>query len=503
MGNEKTYNISYFHIAAGLLWGAVIFHSVFRIFSLNRYAASWDAVDFALGVIQFDLLQMQPHFPGYPYFILGGMLLNPVLENPVLALEIWNIILAASSFYPIYRLAAGRLPEGKRLIAAVLVYTLSYPAVLSVQPLSDSAALSVLWWFLWSLEFSGKSNRSFHLLLPAFIFSILMGIRLSYLPFGIGLVLLWRHNWKNGQNHHKMKRLVYHVAAALVFQLVWVGGLIFNEGSVRAFLGMAAGFTSGHFSDWGGAATATGDALPDRAWQLIVNILWSGIAGESLYMLIGVILLVQVSFWSFFKEKRSGQDSVIPYLHAILFGSYFIWALFAQNVDKPRHAAPLAILTAFHLFIVLLKGRTRFPVLAAALFLSLQLWTGSHILERLAGEVPATYQLASYLDEVEEPFIVYTWEEKRVMDYTGVRYPYKRTLTYDYFEMEVSRLDGRRIFLTGHVAEGFRQQGADVDSHLKKVETFNSSSLVLPVYHKITLYEWQSSSENMSGGVTQ
>ncbi len=501
---KKEHNKAYLHIGAALLlWGAAVCHSMFRIFTLNRYAASWDAVDFALGVIQFDLLQMQPHFPGYPYFILGGMLLNPILKNPILSLEVWNIILAASSFYPIYRLAAHRLSGWKRLLAAVLVYTLSYPAVLSVLPLSDSAALSLLWWYLWSLEFARKSGRFSARLLPAFIFGILMGVRLSYLPFGLGLVLLWRYDWKNEQNHHKMKRLVYHVSAAIAFQLVWVIGLILNAGSVRAFVGMAAGFTGGHFSDWGGAVTATEDSFAKRLWQLIANILWSGIAGESLYLFIGVIFLILVSIWLFFRKERVGEKTVFPYLHAVLFASYFLWALFAQNVDKPRHATPLAIMAAFHLFIMLLKAKNRIPVMAAALFLVLQLWGSSQILERQAGEIPATYQLASYLNEVEEPFIVYTWEEKRVMDYVGAQYPYKRTLTYDYFKLDISRLNGRRIFLTDRVADGFKQQGAAVDPYLKKVETFHSSPLVLPVYHTITLYEWQSPSENKSGGVTQ
>ena len=41
-------------------------------------------------------------------------------------------------------------------------------------------------------------------------------------------------------------------------------------------------------------------------------------------------------------------------------------------------------------------------------------------------EVPATYQLASYLERKQEPFIVYTWEETRVMEYLQMPYEHKR-----------------------------------------------------------------------------
>ncbi len=38
----------------------------------SPFAATWDEVDFALALDRYDLLAMQPHFPGYPYFILAG-----------------------------------------------------------------------------------------------------------------------------------------------------------------------------------------------------------------------------------------------------------------------------------------------------------------------------------------------------------------------------------------------------------------------------------------------
>ncbi|TXK86803.1 nucleoporin-interacting protein, partial [Parageobacillus sp. SY1] len=38
-----------------------------EIYYASPYAATWDQVDFALALDRYDLLAMQPHFPGYPY----------------------------------------------------------------------------------------------------------------------------------------------------------------------------------------------------------------------------------------------------------------------------------------------------------------------------------------------------------------------------------------------------------------------------------------------------
>ena len=55
----------------GLL--CVVSWSVYSLLHISPFAASWDEVDFVLALDRFDLLAMQPHFPGYPYFVLGAM----------------------------------------------------------------------------------------------------------------------------------------------------------------------------------------------------------------------------------------------------------------------------------------------------------------------------------------------------------------------------------------------------------------------------------------------
>ena len=67
---------------------------------ISPFARTYDEVDFALALHRYDLLAMQPHFPGYPYFILGGMVIHNWVADPIQALSIFNTLLALSSMIP-------------------------------------------------------------------------------------------------------------------------------------------------------------------------------------------------------------------------------------------------------------------------------------------------------------------------------------------------------------------------------------------------------------------
>lgn len=72
------------------IWAVVLFTSAIciRFFYVSPFAATWDEVDFTLALKQYDILAMQPHFPGYPFFILGGMITHLFIENPVQSLGV-------------------------------------------------------------------------------------------------------------------------------------------------------------------------------------------------------------------------------------------------------------------------------------------------------------------------------------------------------------------------------------------------------------------------------
>jgi hypothetical protein len=75
----------------GISITAIIIVFVSQLHFINPYTSSWDQVDFALAVKRYDLMAMQPHFPGYPFFILGGKFIHLFMMDPSKALTIFNI----------------------------------------------------------------------------------------------------------------------------------------------------------------------------------------------------------------------------------------------------------------------------------------------------------------------------------------------------------------------------------------------------------------------------
>ncbi len=475
-------------IILGLSSLAVLYIFAVQLNSLNPFVASWDQVDFTLAMDRYDLRAMQPHFPGYPYFILGGMLLKFFVDYPNQALVLFNVLVYASSILPVYFLASKILSRTNAFLIAAAIYTASYPLIIVNQPMSEGAALAAFWWFFWSIAATESRPAGKWMLLPLILFSVLLGIRLSYIPMGIGLIYLLYRKWK--KRELALGGVIKYVVLAGLFQLIWVAGLIVSEGGLSNFLELAFGFTGGHFQEWGGTSASNELSFWARLKAfLFTNILWWGIFSRTtvlmvLYIVIGIVIFLPAS-----KRKVLKENSV--YLGVLLLLAYAVWALFAQNIDKPRHILPLALLLVFLGLIVFFKKRAEMyasPLVVAVIIA--QAIISSGYIQKQAVNEPAVYQLADYLEEQQEDFVLYTWEETRVLQYLEMSYPHKRIYTYRNFLHDQGLYKGKTVYLTNSVVDGFRSQGFDPDGKLEKVESFASGKIFDPVYHKIILYKW-------------
>lgn len=469
-----------------------------RLNHLSGYARSWDQVDFALGVENFDMFLMRPHFPGYPYFILGGTLFHRWFDNPSIALAAFNVILITSAAVPMYLLFRRRLSTACSLLGATVIQSLAYLSAMTTEPMSDPAAGGILWWFLWSLVKAGESEPGrtpwWIRLLPALLFGLLLGIRLSYIPFGLGLLLLWYRKRKQFNHKQRYRRyLIEQAVWTVIFQSVWIVGLIVSVGGTRFFVSMAVGFVEGHFTDWGETVATDHSTIGERLARLFFhNLLWVGLAGKSrLAAFMGVIfVLVALAVRPGQKLKQGDQVPLGKWTLALI-GIYFAWVFIGQNIDKPRHILPLIGLISFVVFMRMMESRMRKYVLAFILvFVGIQVVEGYHYMAGRAQELPATYQLAGKLDQLDKPLIVYTWEEERMLDYLHVDYPYKKIYTYEYFLADLNYAGKRTVYLTDHVLQGFKEQGFDFRNKVEKVAVFRSDPIFDPVYSEITLYKW-------------
>jgi len=460
-----------------------------QIVNLNSFASTYDQVDFALALERYDLLAMQPHFPGYPYFILGGYLVHQWVLDKAASLTLFNIVLYTSALIPMYKLSRSHLSQSVSLLVATLTYSSGFVVVMVNQPMSEGAAIAILWWYIWSIYVAWKKQSMWRRMLPLFLLSILMGIRLSYLPLSVGIVFLFYKQWKNKQL--RMKEIMLLGLIAFLFQLLWVGGVALTEGGFFGFIKLALSFTSGHFNDWGGTAASTDQSFLNRLYQLIVqNIVWTGIGIRSFILTSMFAVMFLSSFRNFQGEKI--KSSFLFQLFVILMGIYFFWAIFAQNVEKPRHIMPLITLGLFSMYILLFfKWKTGFMIVFSFLLLSIQGYQTTHLLKEQARNLPATYQLASFLENRNEPFVIYAWEESRVFTYLNAPFPHKEINTYLNFLHDQSYYKNKDILLTSSVIKGFESQGVDLNGKVEIVQEFSSNALFDPVYHHIILYKWK------------
>lgn len=463
---------------------AILFLFWYQLRHINAFAATWDQVDYSLALERYDIMAMQPHFPGYPYFILGGLFIHQFIENQAASLTVFNILFYFSTIFPIYKLASGYVSKSSSFLITAMIYSSSYVLVTVNQPMSEGAGLAALWWFFWSIDRALRKKGPVRDWLPLVIFSILLGIRLSYLPFGVALIYLFWKKWK--EKEYTLKQLCFQMILALILQLIWVGGLVFSEGSIEGFVKLSLAFTSGHFNDWGNTAVSSGQSVWDRVLTLLfTNVFWNGLSSLSIVIASLLIIIWLLGLSSF---KWSIKTLSLAYLMAF---SYFIWALLAQNIEKPRHIVPVVLFMLFILFLSFVKKPTH-PIIAAicvCLILSNSI-NSIQMINEQASEQPASYQLAEYAKKMDKNSIIYTWEETRVLQYLEVPVPHKRILTYEVFLHDMTYYRNKQIYLTSKVVEGFSNQGNDLSGKIKKVKRFQSNPIYDPVYHEITLYEW-------------
>ncbi|SDO04101.1 hypothetical protein SAMN04487897_107167 [Paenibacillus sp. yr247] len=479
----------------------------------SPYVRTWDEVDFTLALNRYDLLAMQPHFPGYPYFILGGWFINQWMNNPVKALSVFNTLAALSSALPMFLLAHRLTGSGMRsLLLPALVLTSPYIWLMSSRPMSECAGMALLWWFLWSIRYAMERQGS--LLrhgLALLMFGFLMGTRLSFFPFGLALLSLWYAIWQQGAGGwRRWLRLGYSALAALLFQLLWVAGLVLSEGTLTGFWKLSLAFVEGHFSEWGGGVISTPMPLGERIYQLIGhNLLGSALLGGSILIGLWLALIVAAALVGRRFMALSGYGNANRRYIFWLSGCavlYILWALFGQNIEKPRHIVPIVAPILLLMFVFIIRTAEGMkasayrscllriaPKIIYALLIgliSVQVVYGAELLKRQAVEEPAVYQLHDYVSRLQEPRLLFTWEETRVLHYLQADYDHERIYTYGYFQALAGANPDRRVLLTDHVVEGFVQQGKPIQEHVKQIAEFKSDTLFDPAYAHIILYEW-------------
>lgn len=299
---------------------------ILRIWFLAPYPTGWDDVDFALGLQQYDLSRMHPHFPGYPIYILTAHLFYAWLHDPFLALSALSATAGGLTVVPLWLLFR-RMGSPRVARLAAWLYTIApLPLVSSIQPMSDSFGAFLAAWlayFTWragevnegicphrsNTQLTGyftwsagevneginsvsvdhgrhlsrqpsqpnnqpnreqRSDSSLYLILSGIVLGLLLGVRISYLA--LSALWIWAglrvFQSPTLPTCRKIRTVATSVAAVAGICLSWTAAMVVSEGGFDSFLALAVSFTEGHFSDWGGTYQAD-SSFWERAGLLV------------------------------------------------------------------------------------------------------------------------------------------------------------------------------------------------------------------------------------------
>ncbi|HEX7058011.1 MAG TPA: hypothetical protein VF260_12565 [Bacilli bacterium] len=493
-------------------------------FAGNR-ASSWDEADFALAVERFDLLAMQPHFPGYPLFVFPAMLLNTLGYSPVSSLSFLSGLCGACSAVLLYllvkRLAAKHCSIGLAVFCAVL-FSL-HPALFltSIQPMSDAAGLMLALLMLWIAAFAVGETRErtlFAVLLLGIVCGgLLLGVRLSYFPL-LSVLFFVLAKWLRCRAPARLKLL--KLGAALFIGIgsiaLWLLPMARTEGGLVQYFALGKAFTEGHFAEWGNTLAEQAQALPAIILWLKKQWVEVGIGGgyiaanfprmteypfawlHGIAAAAAVVVLLMAWLLPLFAPRArvrmfAKEANIVLALFAL---PYFLWVLFGQNLGKWRHLLPLYVILIVAVAVLLFRlRRIGKPLALACMLVFAILWaaqTAVTVAEFRAGQ--PVNRLSDYVREMSarQHVVIFTWEEKRVLDYEKSGAEAVMVKSWNVFAESVRLRQGTadKILVTNSVINGFAPEvRKKLMPHLRLLRTWRTNPLLAPDYDNLVLYE--------------
>ncbi|HEX2574041.1 MAG TPA: hypothetical protein VH877_31115 [Polyangia bacterium] len=337
------------HPGIWVIGGAGLAVAAGALFSTPPRLEELDAVNFALALDDFDLSRYQPHFPGYPVYVALARTATWVAPDAPRALAGPGALMMVIAGLATWRALAGLAGSLAAFAGSLLLILCPRLVVEATKPTSDALGAAWLVVALASLLVAlnapaGSPAQRRELVLAGAALGLLLGIRLSYMPFvlSLGLVLA---------AIRARPRVVLMAAAGLgAGVLAWAGPLLWVVGP-RPLWRLASEFLVGHFSRWGGTAwtqpTGRFELLARGLGPLGMGTLGAGWGGPT-RMLLTVLLLFGLGglAWELYEQHRAPAARRAALLTSTLVLPYLAWVLLAQNLARPRHLLPLALIFA-------------------------------------------------------------------------------------------------------------------------------------------------------------
>ena len=303
-----------------------------RVSTSIFYIEDIDSLRFALSLHEFNVLKLQPHFPGYPvfialakcfYFMTGSM---GITFSIIGGLSLFALIIFTLKLFHI------ELNSISGLMCVSLLFLNPFFWLMSNRYMPDLMGLCIS---IASLYFLTNSvNRLRLLLIGFFLVGILCGTRLSYVPL-LTLPIVY-HTYKNSNRHFLIFSFSFGCLLWFI-PFVWITGL--DPLYTAAFKQ-----TVGHFHDFGGTVITDG-VWHHRIVRMMRSIWADGLGGFWLGRSWQTLLLTAPMAYFFYhsiiniKIKNLNQHQLL--IAGSLF-TYIVWVFFFQNIiHKSRHIMPL------------------------------------------------------------------------------------------------------------------------------------------------------------------
>lgn len=305
--------------------------SLFIVFA-NTSASFWpddqDAVNYLLGIEQYDLTFHQPHFPGYPVYIAAGKFFTIFSESPERALVFLSLLFGVVCLW----LMALMLRQIHSRRTALLC-----TAALALNPVffefshkifTEIPALALLILAIVSLKNPVKAS-GVRWFLSMSVFGLMLGMRLSWWPFALFYLI---KGFRAGKGLCVASGLLLGILFWLVPQAAVVG--------TKELFFTGISFTYGHFDKWGGAMGSVLEA--DNRFLLFAihageAFGWTG-SGTLLTRLPWIVFTL-FGIFIILRNWNCTDVRIKTFIASVLF--YMVWVVIGQNPEKVRHLLPL------------------------------------------------------------------------------------------------------------------------------------------------------------------
>jgi len=354
-----------------------------------------DALNFMLGVRDFDVARHQPHPPGYPVFIALGKLSTPVVRAigvpapEVRGIAVWSAVAGAALVLLLLALWRAIDPDPWRpLLASTLATASPLLWFTSLRPLSDVtglclavASLALILRALpapWTA--TGRTSPSRALVAGAFLAGVAIGIRSQTLVLTAPLLAF---AWLLPRSGLTVRTRLLSLGAAAAGAGVWAIPLVAASGGLGGYL-TALGSQAGE--DFSGVVMLWTNRTPRVAVLALLNTFvqpwaWPVLAGVMLALACGGALLLLASV----RTSRAGLTSIgtqpgasgfrTLLILAVMFGPYAVFHIVFQETATIRYALPIILPVTYLAAAALANARPAAALVASCALVVAMLWT--------------------------------------------------------------------------------------------------------------------------------